>query len=192
MPARYATDTMNQPAVVAMMLAVPLVLIGAISTYWQIRGMKMLRERTHVPQDEFDYLRMRHRRRLVNGIILMVIGGMIAGAYLSGMEQRAEQGRAAFAKQAEGEAAEGTPPPTPEERRFFRFWSTYWIVVLVLAFALIMSATSDVWATRKYGMKIYREIRDEHRARLARDLAVFQQRKSDRFGNRFTNGSETE
>ena len=48
MPARYATGTMNQPAVVAMMLAVPLVLIGAISTYWQIRGMKTLRERTRL------------------------------------------------------------------------------------------------------------------------------------------------
>ncbi len=185
---------MNQPAVVAMMLAVPLVAAGVISTFWQIRGMKALKSRSHVPQDEFDYLRVRHRRRLINGVILTVIGLMIAGAYLSGMEQRADQGRAAFEKQAvEGEVGEDgkPPPPTPEERRFFRFWSTYWIIVLVLAFALIMFATADAWSTRKYGMKIYREMRDEHRARLARDLAVFRQRKTDRFGNRFAGGGDS-
>ena len=183
---------MNQPAVVAMMLAVPLVVLGAVSTYWQIRGMKSLAARSHVPQDEFDYLRKRHRRRLVNGIILTVIGGMIAGAYLSGMEQRADQGRAAFAKHVAEEGEDGKPPPpTPEEKQFFRFWSTYWIVVLILAFVLIMSASSDAWATRKYGMKIYREMRDEHRARLARDLAVFRQQKTDRFGNRFKSEGES-
>ncbi|MFO0935718.1 MAG: hypothetical protein U0798_04270 [Gemmataceae bacterium] len=183
---------MNQATVIAMLLAVPLVVIGAVSTYWQIRGLRLLRARNRVPQDEFQYLHKRHRRRLLNGVVLMVIGGMIAGAYLSGMEQRADQGRAAFAKNHEeqGEDAKSPPPPTPEERQFFRFWSTYWIIVLVLAFVLIMSATSDAWATRQYGLKIYREMRDEHRARLARDLAVFQQRKSDRFGNRFKGGGE--
>lgn len=183
---------MNQPAVVAMILAVPLFVLGGLSVYWQIRGMQTLKKRSHVPLDEFDYLRKRHRRRLINGIILMVIGGMIAGAYLSGMEERADRGRAAFQKQIEPEAEGdgGKPlPPTPEERRFFRFWSTYWIIVLVLAFTLIMSASSDAWATRRYGLKMYREMRDEHRARLARDLAVFRQQKSDRFGNRFKGGS---
>jgi hypothetical protein len=180
---------MNQPAVIALLLAVPLLVLGTLSAMWQLRGLRSLKSRSHVPKDEFDYLRRRHRRRFVNGVIIAIIGAMIAGAYLSGMEARADRGRAAF-EQAEGEAAEGDkPPPTPEEKRFFRFWSTYWIVVLVLAFALIMSASTDAWATRRYGMKIYREMRDEHRARLARDLAVFKQQKTDRFGNRFKGGS---
>jgi hypothetical protein len=180
---------MNQPVVVALLLAIPLLVVGTLSAVWQLRGLRILKNRSHVPQDEFDYLRRRHRRRFVNGVIIALIGAMIAGAYLSGMEARADRGRAAF-EQADGEAANGdTPPPTPEEKRFFRFWSAYWIIVLVLAFVLIMSASADAFATRRYGMKVYREMRDEHRARLARDLAVFKQQKSDRFGNRFRGGS---
>jgi hypothetical protein len=178
---------MNQPAVVALCLAVPLVGLGLASAVWQVRGLRRLAARAHVPSDERTYLRRRHRLRLANGIILTVIGGMIAGAYLSGMEARADKGRAAFAQPPD--APDGAvPPPTPEERQFFRFWSAYWIVVLVLAFVLILCAVADAIETRRYGLTVYRELRDEHRARLARDLAVFKQRKGDRFGNRFAGG----
>lgn len=185
------TGTMNQAAVVALCLAVPLVGLGLASTVWQLRGLRRLAARSHVPSDEQSYLRRRHRLRLANGVILTLIGGMIAGAYLSGMEARADRGRAAFVPPAGPDVPDGTvPPPTPEEKLFFRFWSSYWIAVLVLASVLIFCAIADAVETRRYGLKMYREMRDEHRARLARDLAVFKQQKGDRFGNRFAGGAE--
>jgi hypothetical protein len=52
----------------------------------------------------------------------------------------------------------------------------------------VLVASADAWATRRYGLTILRELRDEHKARLARDLAVFRQQKTDRFGNRFAGG----
>ncbi len=178
---------MNQAAVVALCLAVPLAGLGLASAVWQARGLRRLAARAHVPSDERHYLRRRHRLRLANGVILTVIGVMIGGAYLSGMEARADKGRAAFAP-GDGAAGGATAPPTPEEKQFFHFWSAYWIAVLVLAFILIMCAIADAIETRRYGLTVYRELRDEHRARLARDLAVFRQRKGDRFGNRFAGG----
>jgi hypothetical protein len=185
---------MNQPAVVALCLSVPLFGLGLASAAWQLRGLRRLAARAHVPSDERNYLRRRHRLRLANGVILTVIGAMIAGAYVSGMEARADQGRAAFAPppqdRAPGAPDGAVPPPTPEERQFFRFWSSYWIAVLVLAFVLILCAIADAIETRRYGLTVYRELRDEHRARLARDLAVFKQQKTDRFGNRFAGESE--
>jgi hypothetical protein len=184
---------MDRPTTIALLLAIPLILLGLASAVWQIRGMKLLNARKHVPSDEGDYLRRRHRRRLLNGILMVVIGVMIGGAYLSGMEARADRVRPIVA----AEGADGNPeapavkaPPTPEEKRFFRFWAMYWIIVLVLAFGLIFVASSDAWATRRYAMKMFRELRDEHRARLARDLAVFKQQKTDRFGNRLRGGDD--
>lgn len=178
---------MDQATVIALALAVPLVGIGVGSIVAQVRGRRALAARQYVPTDEANYLRGRHRRRMTCGSVMVVIGLMIAGAYLSGMEAKASAGRKAFNQVP---VAEGGEQATPEEKRFFRFWSWYWIVVVSLLGVLVFVATTDAWATRKFGLTILRELRDEHKARLARDLAVFRQQKSDRFGNRFAGGGK--
>lgn len=175
----------DQPLIVALCLALPLAALGVWSIGSQLRGMRQLAARTHVPLDERHYLRGRHRRRLACGLIMTAVATMIATAYLSGMEAKASAGRAAFNQVP---VAEGGAQATPEEKQFFRFWSVYWIVVVSLLGVLVLIASADAWATRRYGLKILRELRDEHKARLARDLAVFKQQKNDRFGNRFAGG----
>ena len=176
---------MDKPLVVALCLSVPLVGMGVWSIVMQVRGIRQLAGRSHVPLDESGYLRGRHRRRLICGSIMVAVGMMIAGAYLSGMEAKASAGRAAFNQVP---VAEGGILATPEEKQFFRFWSGYWITIVGLLGVLVLLASADAWATRRYGLTILRELRDEHKARLARDLAVFRQQKSDRFGNRFAGG----
>jgi hypothetical protein len=58
---------------------------------------------------------------------------------------------------------------------------------------LIVLAMIDGLATRRYWLKIYREMRDEHNSQLRRDLAVYMQQKEGRrvggnFGGRLGDG----
>jgi hypothetical protein len=161
-------------------LAFPLVLLGLVSGAFQVRGMRRLRARTHVPSDEFGYLRNRHRRRLLAAGVMVLVGGLIAGAYLSGMERRADALGEPDPNAPRDEAGKRIVPP--EDRQFVRAWGTYWIAVIVLVFGLIAIAIVDAWATRRYGLGLYRQLKEDHQAKLARDLAVYKQETQRRRG----------
>jgi hypothetical protein len=183
----------NPSTVAALFVAVPIALLGVASGLLQVRGMRRLKARTHVPSDERTYLRGRHRRRLLAAGVMVVIGGLIAGAYLSGMEQRADALGEPDPAAPRDEAGKRVIPP--EDRQFVRAWGVYWIVVIVLAFALIGIAVVDAWAARRYWMGVYRQLKEDHDTKLRRDIAVYkqqveQQRGTGRagYGGRFGDG----
>lgn len=155
------------PLLIALVLGLGIVALGVATGVAQVRGLRRLSARTHVPSDEFRYLRNRHRRRLVTATALAVMGGMVAGAYLSGMEEVAEK-----LGQPRGPDEPPRPPMTDEERNFVRAWGVYWVAVVGLVFVLVALGFLDAVATRLYWLGIYRELRDEHKAKLRRDLAV--------------------
>ena len=157
------------PTLVALALGLGIVAFGLVTGAVQVRGLRRLRGRTHVPSDELRYLRGKHRRRLVTAIVFTVIGGMVVGAYISGMEEIAE----AMGQPRPADA----PPMTDAERQFIRFWTMYWGSIAVLLLALVGLGFADAVANRIYWMGIYRELRDEHKAKLRRDLAVYRQHK---------------
>lgn len=177
---------MNLAYVVSLLISIPLILFGCYSIYKQVKNKKKLAQEAFVPPDEKTYLQTLYFRRIFCGVLMVLIGGMIAGTYLSGFEAKADAGRAAFQQQPDQNGK--PPPPTEEERRFFRIWSIYWIIVICLLGLLLFIAFTDAWATRKHGLKILRELRDEHKAKLARDLAVFKIQKSDRFSKQKSDG----
>lgn len=175
--------------VVALCIAAPLVLLGLVSCWQQLRGLRDLRARKIVPSDEAAYLRGRYRRRFLVGVLLALIGGLIAGAFLSGMEARADEMGAKKADDAEGEKK----AITPEEKQFLKWYGGYWIAVMALTVGLIGLAMADGLASRRYWLKIYREMRDEHNSQLRRDLAVYKQqmdqgRGGGNFGGRLGSG----
>jgi hypothetical protein len=168
----------------ALALAVGLILLGVTTGVFQVRGQRRLAARRHVPSDEFAYLRGRYRRRLLTAALLVAIGGMIGGAYLSGLERRADN-------LGEPKPGEADQPPaqrkmTDDEKQLFRFWSGYWIIVVVLVFALTVLATLDAWSTRRYWLSQYRALREDHEAKLRRDLAVYRQQKEQTRGGRIS------
>jgi hypothetical protein len=180
------------PTAAALLLAVPLAVLGGVSGYMQVRGMRRLRGRKHVPSDEAAYLRGRHRRRLIAAGLMVVIAGLIAGSYLFGLEAEAD----ALAAPKPGEPAPpaGEPRAIPaEDKAIVRFYAAYWAGVIVLTCGLMMIAVSDAWATRRYWLSVYTALRDEHNAQLRRDLAVYrQQRQQERgrngYGGRLGDG----
>lgn len=167
----------------ALLLALAVAGLGVATGAAQLRGWRRLRARSHVPSDEYGYLRNRYRRRGLTAVVLVAIGALIGTAYLTGMEHRADH----LGPAPEVEAG-GPPAMTPDQRQFVRFWGVYWIVVMVLTNTLLVLAFADAVATRRYWMKVYRVLRDDHEAKLRRDLAVYKQHVEQSRNGRFGTG----
>ena len=179
-------------APVGLLLASLLLLLGVGAGLRQFRTLRRLREEKYIPSDERQYLRGQARRRLLTSGMLILIGGMLAGAYLSGMEERANEiadrkRKAAAAAGIDPFADPGRPPdapevatgPSEEDKQFVKFYGTYWIVILVLLFGTVVFAVFDFWATRWYFMAQYRRIKADHETKLRRDLAVHRHTKDN-------------
>jgi hypothetical protein len=167
-------------APLAYTLAAGLMAFGLLTGWFQLRGMAALKARSHVPSDELAYLRGRHRRRLITGGLIAVIGGLIAGAYLSGLEPGIDALLA---------PPEPTDPPadpdqkrelTPEQKGLVKVWGGYWTGVVILVLVVLGFAFADAMATRRYAVQQYRLIREDHEAKLRRDLAVHKAQRDAR------------
>jgi hypothetical protein len=143
--------------------------IAVVSLRYQARNWRRLRTES-LASDDRRYLRGVARRRTVNAVLLLMLAGMLAGAYLSGGQQ--ELNRIAGLQQQD-------PPGerTPEDDRFVKSWAVYWIVFLVLLFFVIVIAGADYTATSLYARQQFKRIRNEQRTLLERDLAVYRQQK---------------
>jgi len=177
---------------VALMLVGVLILLATGTLLMQMVGYRKLRHGSVMADEDRRYLRAKHRRRLLMGINLFAIAGMIGWTYLSGMEAQAEALTAEAA--AKNLQAAANPPPVdpavdpdvgpaqpemkPETREFIRFYSMFWILTLLLVFLLVMFAFFDLMSTRAYAMRQLRRIREDHRVLLERDLAVYRSHRS--------------
>jgi hypothetical protein len=152
-----------------------LVLIGLLTAARQRRALRALRGERYLADEDRVYRRGQAVRRLATSGLLVVMGGMIAGYYLSGMDARMD---AIPERNKLGAPPEGEPDPRDEaDKQFTKFVGFYWIAVMVLVFAAVSLAVVDFWATRRYWMARYKELKADHQAKLQRDLAVFRQQK---------------
>ncbi|CAN5296437.1 hypothetical protein BH11PLA2_BH11PLA2_40580 [soil metagenome] len=161
------------PTVIALTLAVPLILLGLGSGYYQIRGRRAFLTRKLVPSEEAVYLRGRYRRRLLAAGLMIVAGLLIAGAYLGGLEAHAD---ALAAPSADG----NKKVMSPEVKQFLWIYELYWIGVILLGFALVSIAFVDAWASRRYWLIVYKQMKEDHQTLLRRDLAVYRQDREQR------------
>ncbi len=166
------------PTLAAMLLAVPMILLGVASAYFQLRARTELNARKLVDSDELIYLRGRYRRRLLAAVILIAVGGMIAGSYLSGHEAAADNLKPRL------DDAGNKLPMNDAEKKFLRTYWSYWVGVILLAFALCVIGIMDAWASRRYFLSVYRHMKEDHQAILRRDLAIYKQQKDDRGAKR--------
>ncbi len=150
-----------------------LLIFGVFSIYWQIKNLRTLRKK-NIPSDDRRYRRKQAIFRLVNGFLLIVLASMIAGAFLSGMEQRATELGNRHDHRQEGEPRQ---PPSEEDRQLLRLYYWYWMSLLICLFLVLSIAIVDLCSTRLYGWAQLRRMQGEHRAILERDLAVYRQQK---------------
>jgi hypothetical protein len=165
---------------VGLALAAALVLFGLGTALRQRRTIARLRAEKYLPSDDRAYLRGQVRRRVATGAVLVMIGGLIAGHYLAGLDRRIDEVATGRERQAE---------PVPEDvdradKDFTRFVAGYWTGVLGLVFVAGCLAVFDFWATRRYWMAQYKLLKADHEAKLQRDLAVYRQAKDNDRMNR--------
>ncbi len=153
---------------VGLTFAVLLVVLGGWAGARQVRAGRRLRAEPHVPDVDRRYFRGQARRRLLAAGLLVTIGVMIGYYYLSGTDARMDE-----------IGAKGRENVTDEDKEFARRVGVYVIAVVLLIGLVLLVAILDFWATRVYGMALYREIKADHDAKLQRDLAVYRQQKLD-------------
>lgn len=165
---------------VGLILSGGLLIFGVGTALRQRRTVARLRER-YLPGDERSFLRGQVRRRLITSATVSIIGLMIGGSYLSGMEARATE----IAERSRAEAPPEHDPhrapdgPSDDDKAFVKRYGYFWISVLVLVFLALTCAVFDFWATRCYWMAQYRILKADHEAKLQRDLAVYRQAKDN-------------
>ncbi len=169
---------MTRAMAVAVLLAAGLLLLGGLTAGWQVRGLRRLRDRKHVPSDERSYLRGRFRRRFVTGLLLSAVGGLLGGAYLSGMEARVD----ALATPRPAEPDGTKPPMTPEQQALFNSWRLYWAGTVLLLGGIVGLAVVDAVANRRYLHGQLKQLREDHQTKLRRDLAVHRAQKEKHRG----------
>lgn len=162
--------------VVGLILATGLILAGALTAARQQRALRALAAEPFLADADRRYRRGQATRRTATSAVLVVIGAMIAGYYLSGMDARMnaipDRNKIGAAPQ------EGEPDPRAEaDKQFTKVVGFYWIGVLGLVFVAVCLAVIDFWATRKYWMARYRELKADYDAKLQRDLAVHRQQR---------------
>ena len=69
-------------------------------------------------------------------------------------------------------------PMAPEDRQFSRFYGAYWIGTLLVLGVIVAVAGLDLWATRRYGLRKFRQIQTDRRAMLQRQLERYRQERN--------------
>jgi hypothetical protein len=161
---------------VGLILATGLILVGALTALRQRRALRAMADEPFLADEDRRYRRGQAVRRMMTSGLLVVVGGLIGGYYLSGMDARMD---AIPARNKVGAPPqEGEPDPQAEaDKQFTKMVGFYWIGVMGLVFAAVCLAVLDFWFTRKYWMARYKELKADHEAKLQRDLAVFRQQK---------------
>jgi hypothetical protein len=161
---------------VSLVFVAVLVGIAVFTARLPLRNLKRLCQPELIPSDERRYLGRQARLRLINSAFMLVLAGLLANAYLGGVEKQAGLlTQRIDAKQA------GTLEISAEEREtdreFFRYYSYYWIAVLSVLFIILAIAVADLMTTRSYAWGQLTRIRKENRDLLERDLAMYRQQK---------------
>ena len=160
---------------VGLIVATGVILVGVLAALRQKRALSAIADEQFLADEDRRYRRGQARRRLATSGLLVVIGGMIGGYYLSGMDARMD---AIAAGNKIAAPQEGEPDPQAEaDKRFTKLVGFYWIGVMGLVFVAVCLAVFDFWATRKYWMARYKELKADHDTKLQRDLAVYRQQK---------------
>lgn len=155
---------------VGLLLAAVLLFLGVGTALRQRANLQRLHARSHVPSDEHAYLRGQARRRLVISAILILLGLLIGGSFLSGIEEHAT---------ALGDRNKAGEPPSDDEKRFLQFYGALWILIIVLVFGLVCFSILDAWAARRYWQGVFRRLRNDHNTLMQRDLALYRQQRME-------------
>jgi hypothetical protein len=154
--------------------AVLVVVLLFVALLYGVRQLLVLR-RMRLPEEmqpgEWNHQRGQARRRLVMSLLLLLLGIMLAGdlLFLEVPAQQLADQRAALEQQGD------STPLSAEQRSFARFYTSFFILFLLVLMVVVLFAAFDFWATRRYGLRLHRKLIDDRRAMIEREVARLRQ-----------------
>lgn len=143
-----------------------LLVLGGYYALRQVWNLRMLRELEQVaPADRRDGYRQAWRRLICSGFMLIFAGLLVGSFFLEG--RAGELSRLAETARSLGEE----PVLSTEQIQFRRFWLVYWLVSMVVFLVIVLLAALDVWAIRRTGKRLRKQLQEERRAMIAEQLA---------------------
>jgi hypothetical protein len=153
-----------------------LLLLAGYYSWQQWRALRGLKKSENMLLEDRIYHRAHARRVLICSTLMVILAGMVAGWYLSGLGAQLNN----LAQSAEGRE-ENTPREfDPQEKGVITFSTVYWILAFLLLLGIGYLALLDLWAVRRYGLRHIRQIQADRRDMLERQLAL---RRTDRNGH---------
>ncbi len=165
--------------IVGLGFAALLAFVAVYTARLPLRTLRRLQSNEILPSDDRAYLRKQARRRLLNSAFMLVLGGFLSWTYLSGMERQAGE---LARKVHESQKLDREIPDQEKEADwvFLRQYVIRWVCILVMVFLIMCLALLDLLATRKYAWQQLMLLKDDHKAKLERDLALYRQQMNDR------------
>ncbi len=145
------------------------VLVGMAGFYaWrQWRALRRLPNQENLHPADRGYQRAQAVRRLVGCVLMLVLAGLLLGSYLAGQESVATALGTPGAVTDEG----GQRKPSAEQLQFLHRYEAFWTAFCVVCLALLVLAYLDLRATRRFWLRSYRQIQDDRRAMIERQVA---------------------
>jgi hypothetical protein len=139
-----------------------LVLLACFFAWRQVRVLRGLPAQAELSSEDRKYLRGQAWRRLFSSLLMLILAGLLAGSVLfEGPREQIHQERVA---QGPSEAVRA------EHQEFARWFTTYWIVILLVLMALLLVVAVDIWAIARFGARQHRQLRAELQATLASEV----------------------
>lgn len=162
-------------ATVAYLIAAVLVGLALYSSRQQWRTLRRLRSTEEIAEAERRYQRTQAVLRLCCAGFMLILAGLVAGAYGSGMEERAsELGRLLQGQRERGEEI----TLTAEQQQFRKLYGAYWITVLLVLLGVVVLAGSDIVAIRRYGRRQFRQLDVDRQEMIRQQVLVLRSQRN--------------
>ena len=164
---------MNETAVMSL-LVVTLLTVAGVYTWRSIRTLRRTTPYHEMLPDDRQFARRMAWRRLVNSGLMLVLAAMIAFPFVTGWHQRVTD---VADRRQQDRLAGKLEPLDPDDRKLGQSYVIYWSVTLLMLGIVLAVAGLDLWATRRYGLRKFRQIQSDRRAMLQRQLERYRQER---------------
>ncbi len=148
------------------------IVLLALAGWFGRKQVQILRNRAELanatPEDR-RYISRQAWRRLIGCGFMVALAGLLAGWYLLGFHQ--------FANQI---MARPPAPRTPDEEQMLRYCLYYFIAALVVILGMLCVAALDLLSIRSYALRHHRQIMADRRAMIERQVARMRQQGNGR------------
>jgi hypothetical protein len=155
-------------------LAGLILLVGGYYLYSGIRTLRRTTPAFEMLPDERRFLRRQAWRRIINSFLMLLLSAELVAAYAAGLPKRID----GIIDEREHAAVDGVKPPlTDAQRQSVRFFGGCVIAFMFQLGVVIALAGLDFWATRRYALTKFRQIANERRAMIQRQLTKWREER---------------